>query len=75
MHTKLPNSTEVMGVVREVLPKFGLAYLEDQQGRVWVVTASCAGPGLSSMQTGDAFQLKLTQFDHKLFVHSYQRAP
>ena len=75
MHTKQANSTEVTGVVREVLPKFGLAYLEDQQGRVWVVTASCAGPGLASMQTGDAFQLKLAQFDHKLFVSSYQRAP
>ena len=72
---KQANCTEVMGVVREVLPKFGLAYLEDQQGRVWVVTASCVGPGLASMQTGDVFQLKLAQFDHKLFVSSYQRAP
>ena len=44
-------------------------------GRVWVVTASCVGPGLASMQTGDVFQLKLAQFDHKLFVSSYQRAP
>ena len=72
---KQANSTEVTGVVREVLPKFGLAYLEDQHGRVWVVTASCVGPGLASMQTGDAFRLKLAQFDQKLFVSSYLRAP
>ncbi|NDG41000.1 MAG: hypothetical protein EBY28_16905 [Betaproteobacteria bacterium] len=79
MHTQEPICTKVMGVVREVLPKFGLAYLEDQQGWVWVVTASCAGPGLATMQPGDIFQLKLAKYDDKTFVSSYassyQRMP
>ena len=64
--------SRVTATVREVLPNFGLAYLEDSSGRVWMVTRSCTGPGLASMQTGDAFQLELAQFDHQLFVRSYQ---
>ena len=71
----LVASFSVTAIVREVLPKFGLAYLEDPSGRVWMVTQSCTGPGLASMQPGDAFQLKLAQFDHQLFVSSYQPLP
>jgi len=76
-----PNSSSpssfssVTAVVIEVLPKSGMAYLEDRQGRVWMVTRSCTGPGLESMQVGEAFRLTLAQFDHQLFVRSYQRQP
>ena len=70
-----PSFSSVTAVVIEVLPKTGLAYLEDRQGMMWVVTRSCAGPGLESMQVGEAFQLTIAQFDHQLFVRSYQRQP
>ena len=62
-------------VVTEVLPKFGLAYLEDDQGRTWAVTRCAKGTGLDSMAPGQAFELTLEQHTAYSVVDSYRQPP
>ena len=62
-------------VVTEVLPKFGLAYLEDDQGRTWAVTRCAKGTGLDSMAPGQAFELTLEQHTAYSVVGSYRQQP
>ena len=64
----------VRAVVTEVLPKFGLAYLEDDQGRTWAVTRCTKGAGLDSMSLGQAFELKLKHTAYSV-VDSYRQPP
>ena len=65
----------VRAVVTEVLTKFGLAYLEDDQGRTWAVTRCTKGAGLDSMSLGQAFELKLKQHTAYSVVDSYRQPP
>jgi hypothetical protein len=65
----------VSAVVTEVLPKFGLAYLEDGQGRTWAVTRCTKGAGLDLMASGQAFELTLEQHTAYSVVGSYRPLP
>ena len=62
-------------VVTEVPPKFGLAYLEADQGRIWAVTQCTKGAGLDSMAPGQAFELTLEQHTAFSVVGSYRQQP
>ena len=63
----------VRAVVTEVLPKFGLAYLEDNQGRTWAVTRCTKGAGLDLMALGRTFELTLEQHTAYSVVGSYRQ--
>jgi hypothetical protein len=65
----------VTAVVTEVLPKFGLAYMEDGQGRTWVVTRSTKGAGLDSMAPGQVFELALELHTAYSVVGRYRPLP
>ena len=49
----------VMATAHEVLLKFGLAFLVDDQGTTWAVTRSMDGPGLDTLRSGQRVQLTL----------------
>ena len=65
----------VTAVVTEVLPKFGLAYLEDGQGRTWAVTRATKGAGLDSMAPGQTFELALEVHTAFSVVGRYRPLP
>jgi len=65
----------VRAVVTEVLPKFGLAYFEDDQGRTWAVTRCTKGAGLDSMSLGQTFELTLERHTAYSVVGSYRPLP
>ncbi len=67
------RSMSVQATAREVLPSFGLAFVEDDAGSIWGVTKSTAGPGLSTLQPGARLQLALRRQDGYSLVESYQR--
>ena len=49
----------VTATAQEVLPKFGLAFLVDDQETTWTVTRSMEGPGLDTLRHGQKVQLTL----------------
>jgi hypothetical protein len=63
----------VTATAQEVLPKFGLAYLIDDQETTWTVTGSTQGPGLDTLHTGQRIQLRLDHHPGFSVVRSYER--
>jgi hypothetical protein len=56
------HRSHVTATAQEVLPKFGLAFLVDDQETTWTVTRSMEGPGLDTLRNGQKVQLTL---DHQ----------
>jgi hypothetical protein len=61
----------VTATAQEVLPKFGLAFVVDDQDTTWAVTRSTDGPGLDALRTGQRVQLKLDHHPEFSVVRSY----
>jgi len=56
----IPDSDTLVTVTtHEVLPKFGIAFLQDGEDRTWTVTRSTKGPGLDVLRPGQQLRLKL----------------
>jgi len=66
------SDTFVTAVTREVLPKFGLAYLVDDCDRTWAITRCTKGPGLEGMQPGQRCQLTLDRHPAYTLVREYR---
>ena len=65
-HTTMASKpTQVQATAQEVLPRFGLAYLVDDQQVTWGVTHSTEGPGLEQLHTGQ--KVTLTVLHHPGF--------
>ena len=55
----------------EVLPRFGLAVLVDDEARTWAVTRSTEGPGLDRLRAGQRVQLTLDHHPEFSVVRAY----
>lgn len=62
----------VVATVHEVLPKFGLAFLIDDQKTTWTITRNMAGPGLETLRAGERVQLKLDRHPEFSVVRAYE---
>jgi hypothetical protein len=49
----------IMATAHEVLPRFGLAFLVDDQDTTWTVTNAMEGPGLHALHPGQRVRLTL----------------
>jgi hypothetical protein len=66
-----PIHHSVTATAHEVLPKFGLAFVVDDQNTTWAVTRSTDGPGLDALRTGQRVQLTLDHHPDFSVVRSY----
>jgi hypothetical protein len=71
MQPTRPTMTDVMATAEEVLPRFGLAFLVDENRKSWAVTKSMAGPGISSLRTGQKVKLSLDHHPCFSVVRAY----
>ncbi len=55
----------------EILPRFGLAFLVDDQQTTWTVTRSTDGPGLDALRSGQRVQLTLDHHSDFSVVSAY----
>jgi hypothetical protein len=65
--------TVLTATVEEVLPKFGIGYLVDDEQRTWAVTRSTDGPGLDKLLPGQRAILTLSH--HADFTSVSDNAP
>lgn len=65
------NRSLVTATAREVLPRFGLAFLVDDQDTTWTVTRSMEGPGLHTLQAGQRVRLTLDHHAEFSLVRAY----
>ncbi len=56
------NRAPVLATTQEVLPKFGLAFVVDDDETTWTITRNMEGPGLDALRTGRRVRLTL---DHQ----------
>ena len=56
---------------QEILPRFGLAFLVDDQDATWTVTMSTNGPGLDKLRTGQRVHLTLEHDPEFSAVRAY----
>lgn len=56
------NLSPVMATAHEVLPKFGLAFVIDDDETTWAITRNMEGPGLDALRAGQRVRLTL---DHQ----------
>jgi hypothetical protein len=61
----------VTATAQEVLPRFGLAFLIDDQETTWTVTRTMEGPGLDSLRTGQQVRLTLDHQPNFSVVRAY----
>lgn len=61
----------VMATVTEVLPRLGLAYLDDDVSGSWAVTRNTPGSGLESLRQGQRVQLAISRNARFALVSSY----
>jgi len=61
----------VTATASEVLPRFGLAFLVDDQDTTWTVTRSMRGPGLHTLQAGQRVRLTLDHHADFSVVRAY----
>jgi hypothetical protein len=54
-----------------VLPKLGIAYLDDDRTGSWAITRGTPGSGLEALRKGQRVQLALMRFPHFTVVKSY----
>ena len=71
MSTVQRNPPVVMATAQEVLPKFGLAFLIDDDDTTWTVTRSTKGPGLGTLRRGQRVRLTLDHHPDFSLVRSY----
>ncbi|MBK1688015.1 hypothetical protein [Rubrivivax gelatinosus] len=69
--TAAPNSSIIRAVVREILPRTGLAYLDGDDQREWTVTKSTPGADFEHLSPGDRVELCVERHDAWLFVSGY----
>lgn len=63
----------VRAVVKDVLPRFGLAFAVDDAHREWTISKGMQGDGLDKLAIGSHVQLHLMQHKHRLLVSEYHR--
>jgi hypothetical protein len=51
------HSKRIVATVQEVLPRLGLAYAMDDDGRCWGITRAAAGDTLGALSLGDKVAL------------------
>jgi hypothetical protein len=56
----------------ELLPQFGLVYLDGEDGQSWAVTRSTPGPGLEAIKAGQRVKLTLGHHGEFSVVSSYE---
>ncbi|EGJ11803.1 MULTISPECIES: hypothetical protein [Rubrivivax] len=61
----------VRAVVREILPRTGLAYLDGDDQREWTVTKSTPGADFAHLHPGDRVELCVERHDAWLIVSGY----
>ena len=61
----------VTATAHEVLPRFGLAFLIDDDDTTWTVTRSTEGPGLHALRTGQRVRLTLDHHPGFTVVRTY----
>ena len=66
------NTTQVQATAQEVLPRFGLAYLVDDQQVTWSVTKSMEGPGLERLRAGQRVTLTVLHHPDFSVVRCYE---
>ncbi|EHR69837.1 hypothetical protein BurJ1DRAFT_0962 [Burkholderiales bacterium JOSHI_001] len=64
--------TQVQATAQEVLPRFGLAYLVDDQQRIWGITKSTEGPGLERLHEGQKVTLTVLHHPGFSLVRRYE---
>lgn len=70
MDPRHPTS-RVTAVVREVLPRTGLAWLDGDDEREWTVTRSTPGADLDHLAPGTRVELQVERHDGWLLVSGY----
>ena len=65
------NRTLVMATAHEVLPKFGLAFVVDDDVATWTITRNMEGPGLDALKTGQRIRLTLDHHPAFSVVRTY----
>lgn len=65
------NRLLVMATAQEVLPKFGLAFVVDDDETTWTITRNMEGPGLDALKTGQRVRLTLAHHHAFSMVQSY----
>jgi hypothetical protein len=63
----------VLATAKEVMPKFGLAFVADDEDTVWGLTHTTPGPGLSAIEPGKRVRLTVRRYPRYSLVESYQR--
>jgi hypothetical protein len=53
------TQSPVIATAHEVLPKFGLAFVIDDENTTWTITGNLEGPGLDPLRTGRRVRLTL----------------
>ncbi len=66
---------QVVATAEEILPKFGLAYLVDDNRRSWAVTRHTQGPGLDALRPGSRIRLTLNHHEAFSIVSRYDLMP
>ncbi|MGC4079804.1 MAG: hypothetical protein QM702_22705 [Rubrivivax sp.] len=67
----MSNLSIVRAVVREILPRTGLAYLDGEDQREWTVTKSTPGADFAHLSPGDRVELSVERHDAWLIVSGY----
>lgn len=62
----------VMATAHEVLPKFGLAFVIDDEDTTWTITRNMDGPGLDGLRTGQRVRLTLDHHPAFSVVRAYE---
>lgn len=61
----------VTATVAEVLPKLGIAFLDDDAAGSWAITRCTPGSGLDALREGQRVRLDLARHPRFTFVKSY----
>lgn len=60
-----------MATAQEVLPKFGLVFLVDDDETTWAITRNMEGLGLSTLRAGQRVKLMLDHHSDFTVVRAY----
>jgi hypothetical protein len=69
-----PSEHSFTAVAVEVLPQFGLAFVEAAGTRTWAVTRSMPGPGLDALREGQRVKLQVEEHAGFSLIRSYALA-
>jgi hypothetical protein len=71
MFTAQTRPSLVTATAHEVLPRFGLAFVIDDDDATWTITRSMDGPGLDTLRPGQRVQLTLDHLADFSVVRNY----